>query len=107
MGCRHAWYRLYLFGRQANLKAGWSRDRIVATLQQAGVPCMQGSCSEIYRERAFDGDDSRPASPLQVASQLGEDSIAFLVHPTIDDATMTEIANATAGIISKAATAQS
>ena len=107
MGCRHAWYRFYLFVRQANLKAGWSRDRIVTTLQEAGVPCMQGSCSEIYRERAFDGDDSRPANPLPVASQLGEDSIAFLVHPTIDDATMTEIAKATAAIVSKAATAQS
>ena len=107
MGCRHAWYRFYLFVRQANLKGGWSRDRIVATLQEAGVPCMQGSCSEIYRERAFDGDDSRPASPLPVASQLGEDSIAFLVHPTIDDESMTEIAKATADIFSNAATAQS
>ena len=107
MGCRHAWYRFYLFVRQTNLKAGWSRDRIVATLQKAGVPCMQGSCSEIYRERAFDGDDSRPTRPLPVTSQLGEDSIAFLVHPTINDATMTEIAKATAVIVGNAATPQS
>ena len=107
MGCRHAWYRFYLFVRQANLKAGWSRDRIVATLQEAGVPCMQGSCSEIYRESAFDGHASRPAKSLTIAKQLGEASIAFLVHPTIDDATMTDIAKATAGILAKAAIAQS
>ena len=68
---------------------------------------MQGSCSEIYRERAFDNHGSRPATPLPVAKQLGEDSVAFLVHPTINDTTMTEIATATATIVSKAAIAQS
>ena len=105
--CRHAWYRAYLFVRPNRLANGWSRDRLVAELRSVGVPCMQGSCSEIYRESAFEGHRSRPATPLPVAKQLGEDSIAFLVHPTINDTTMTEIATATANIVSKAAIAQS
>ena len=91
-GCRHAWYRAYLFVRPDSLKDGWSRDRIVAELQGAGVPCMQGSCSEIYRESAFDGHGSRPESPLSIAEQLGKESIAFLVHPTIDAKTMRSVA---------------
>ena len=106
-GCRHAWYRAYLFVRPGSLAEGWSRERLVAELQGTGVPCMQGACSEIYRESAFDSHGSRPATPLPVAKQLGEDSIAFLVHPTINDTTMTEIATATANIVSKAAIAQS
>ena len=64
---------------------------------------MQGSCSEIYRESAFDGHGSRPESPLPVAEQLGRESIAFLVHPTIDEAMMTEIATLAAEITGKAA----
>lgn len=106
-GCRHAWYRAYMFVRPDHLADGWSRDRLVGELQGAGVPCMEGSCSEIYRESAFDSHESRPATPLPVAKQLGEDSIAFLVHPTINGTTMTEIATATANIVSKAAIAQS
>ena len=106
-GCRHAWYRAYLFVRPDRLTDGWSRDRIILELQRAGVPCMHGSCSEIYLESAFDGHESRPATPLPVAKQIGENSIAFLVHPTIDDATMTKIGAATSDVVSKAAIAQS
>ena len=42
MRCRHALYRFYLFVRHANLKAGWSRDRIVTMLQEAGSPLHAG-----------------------------------------------------------------
>ena len=44
---------------------------------------MQGSCSEIYRERAFDNSSVRPATPLPVARQLGETSLMFMVHPGV------------------------
>lgn len=102
-GCHHAWYRAYLFVRQTQLTEGWSRDSLVAELQNVGVPCMQGSCSEIYREGAFENHRSQPPTSLPIAKQLGEESIAFLVHPTIDEEKMTEIAKTAAGIISKAA----
>jgi hypothetical protein len=35
------------------LNAGWIRDCIVAEIVSAGVPRYQGSCSEMYLEKAF------------------------------------------------------
>ena len=44
----HAWYKLYAYVRPESLKAGWDRDRIMAAIKEAGVPCFSGSCSEVY-----------------------------------------------------------
>lgn len=52
-------------------------------VQALGVPCYQGSCSEVYLEKAFDGTGWRPAGRLPVARALGETSVMFLVHPTL------------------------
>ena len=71
------------------LAVGWSRDRIIEAINAEGVPCYQGSCSEVYLEKAFDGTGWRPAERLPVAKDLGETSIMFLVHPTLTD---TEVA---------------
>jgi dTDP-4-amino-4,6-dideoxygalactose transaminase len=81
----HAYYRFYTFVRPQRLAAGWTRDRIVEEIVARGVPCFQGSCSEMYREKAFDGTGWRPRAPLPVAHELGETSLAFLVHPTLTD----------------------
>ncbi len=59
-GLRHAWYKLYAFVRPAALRPDWSRDRILAEISAAGVPCGTGSCAEIYMERAF-AEKLRPA----------------------------------------------
>lgn len=80
---QHAAYKCYVFVEQQALDAGWSRDRIVAELNERGVPCYAGSCSEVYREKAFDGTGWRPPQPLPVAHELGETSLMFLVHPTL------------------------
>ena len=77
-----------MYVRSECLTSGWTRDRIIDTVQSNGVPCYQGSCSEVYLERAFDGTGWRPAQPLPVAHALGETSLMFLVHPTL---TSTEI----------------
>ncbi len=79
----HACYRAYVFVRQENLKKGWSRDRIMDEINKLGVPCYAGSCSEVYREKAFDGTGWRPTKYLPVAKELGETSLMFLVHPTL------------------------
>ena len=84
-GMTHAHYRQYAYVRPAGLKAGWSRDRIVAELNARSVPVMQGSCSEVYLEKAFDGTPWRPAKRLPVARDLGETSLMFLTHPTMTD----------------------
>jgi dTDP-4-amino-4,6-dideoxygalactose transaminase len=79
----HAYYRLYCYVRPENLAPRWTRDRIVEEIVAAGVPCFQGSCSEIYLEKAFDGTGFPPKDRLPVAKELGETSLMFLVHPTL------------------------
>ena len=81
----HAWYKCYVQVRRESLAPGWSRDRLMAEISSRGVPCFQGSCSEVYLEKAFDGTTWRPAERLPVARQLGENSLMFLVHPTLTE----------------------
>lgn len=81
--CVHAQYKFYAFVRPENLSPGWSRDRIVEAINAEGVPCLQGSCSEVYLEKAFDNTGWRPKSRLPVAKELGETSLMFLIHPTL------------------------
>ena len=51
-----------------------------------GIPCFSGSCSEIYREKAFAEAGLDVVKRLPVAKELGETSLMFLVHPTLADA---------------------
>lgn len=83
---KHAYYKCYVYVRPENLIDGWCRDRIIAELNAAGVPCYQGSCSEVYLEKAFDETGWRPEPRLPVAKELGETSLMFLVHPTLTQA---------------------
>jgi len=96
----HAHYKTYVFVRPERLAADWSRDRIMAEINAAGVPCFSGSCSEVYLEKAFDNTGWRPAQRLPVARELGETSLMFLVHPTLTEA---EIAK-TCAVISEVMT---
>lgn len=79
----HAWYKLYLFVRPNKLKSNWSRDKIIDSINQFGVPCFSGTCSEVYLEKAFELNFLQPETNLPVARELGETSIMFLVHPTL------------------------
>lgn len=83
VACEHAHYKCYAYVRPERLASGWTRDRIVEAIVAEGVPCYQGSCSEVYLEKAFDGTGWRPTVRLPVAKALGETSIMFLVHPTL------------------------
>lgn len=79
----HAEYKHYMFIRPEYLKQGWSRDKIVEVINELGVPVYQGSCSEIYLEKAFENTPWRPKERLKNAVELGETSLMFLVHPTL------------------------
>ena len=85
-GCAHAHYKCYVYVEPDHLSPGWSRDRIVEAITELGVPCYQGSCSEVYLEKAFDNTGWRPDERLPVARKLGETSLMFLVHPTLTKA---------------------
>lgn len=82
-GCDHAEYKHYFFLNPEQLSSGWSRDRIIDEIVKRGVPCYQGSCSEVYLERAFDNTPWRPEQRLKNAKELGETSLMMLVHPTL------------------------
>lgn len=84
----HAGYKAYVFVRPERLAEGWSRDAIMQCLNAQGVPCFSGSCSEVYRERAFDNTPWRPSRPLPVARELGETSLMLLIHPTLTEEQM-------------------
>jgi dTDP-4-amino-4,6-dideoxygalactose transaminase len=82
-----------VYVRPENLASGWTRDRIIETINAEGVPCYQGSCSEVYLEKAFDGTPWRPRKRLPAAKTLGETSLMFLVHPTLTEAEIDKTVN--------------
>ena len=98
----HAYYRLYAFLQLERLAEGWTRDRVAAAIGAEGVPCGYGSCAEIYRERAFTDAGLAPAERLPGAARAHETSLAFLVHPTLDDRDMDDTAEAVRRVLDRA-----
>ena len=81
----HAFYKFYAFVEPARLTPGWTRGRIISAITAEGIPCAEGSCSEMYLERAFVDAGLGPREPLPVARDLGETSLMFMVHPTMKE----------------------
>jgi dTDP-4-amino-4,6-dideoxygalactose transaminase len=81
----HSYYKYYVFVRPERLGTGWSRERIMESICDKGVPCSSGSCPEVYLEKVFDVNGCRPANRLPVAKELGETSLMFPVHPTLSN----------------------
>jgi len=81
----HAAYKCYVFVELNKLRESWSRDRIIKEINNLGVPCYSGTCSEVYLEKAFERTSFRPTKRLNNAKELGETSLMFLVHPTLTE----------------------
>jgi hypothetical protein len=81
----HAYYKYYAFVEEGDLPADMTRDGLITAINAAGIPCFSGSCSEIYREKAFVAAGLSPRERLPVARLLGETSLMFLVHPTLTE----------------------
>jgi dTDP-4-amino-4,6-dideoxygalactose transaminase len=79
----HAHYKAYIYIESDQLATGWDRDRIYSEINSRGVPCFQGACSEIYREKAFAQLSCLPKERLPNAKLLGETTLMFLIHPTL------------------------
>jgi len=75
----HAAYKCYIFVK-GDVEL---RDKMMMEINEKGVPCYSGSCSEVYLEKAFDNTGFRPKERLPVAKELEETSLMFLVHPTL------------------------
>ncbi|ATJ88664.1 DegT/DnrJ/EryC1/StrS family aminotransferase [Ralstonia solanacearum] len=99
----HAWYKFYAFVEPQQLAPGWTRDRILAEINAAGVPCYAGTCSEVYLEKAFEPTGWRPERRLPVAQRLGETSLMWLVHPTLTEAEMARMAEVSRAVLTMAA----
>jgi dTDP-4-amino-4,6-dideoxygalactose transaminase len=84
-GIVHAYYKYYVFAEPEILPGFMTRDWLMTAITAAGIPCFSGSCSEIYREKAFVAAGLSPDKRLPVARRLGETSLMFLVHPTLTE----------------------
>lgn len=98
----HGWYKYYFFIRPELLADGWTRDSLIEAINQQGVPCYQGSCSEIYLEKAFDNTPWRPKERLANAKALGETSVMLLIHPTLTDAEIEKTCRVVANVLTEA-----
>lgn len=96
---KHAYYKYYVFTEPEKLKSDKDRDFIMNSLNDLGIACYSGSCSEIYKEKAFDKIFSNQKPSLRVANELGKTSLMFLVHPTIDEDDIYRICEQTRKII--------
>lgn len=96
---KHAYYKYYVFTESEKLKSDKDRDFIMNSLNDMGIACYSGSCSEIYKEKAFDKMFSDQKPSLKVAKELGESSLMFLVHPTIHEDSIYKICDETKKII--------
>lgn len=94
----HAHYKFYVFVESDKLPKGITRDCLIEQIKQAGIPCMQGSCSEVYLEKAFDNHPSKPKERLPVAKEKGETSLMFLVHPTIGEEQIRDVCKVLEGV---------
>jgi len=98
----HSFYKFYAFVYPEMLKTDWGRDRLIHAVTAEGAPCFYGSCSEVYREKAFAGTGLAPANRLPVARELGENSMMFPVHSTLSASDMHHIADAVDKVLTKA-----
>ena len=80
-GVRHANYKLTGFLRPERLRAGISREDVLAGLIEGGLRAFSGFCPEIYLEEAF---ADLEVAALPTARDLGQISLMFEVHPTLD-----------------------
>ena len=96
---KHAYYKYYVFTEPEKLKLDKDRDFIMNSLNDLGIACYSGSCSEIYKEKAFDKMFSNQKPSLKVAKELGDTSLMFLVHPTIHEEDIYKICDKTENII--------
>ena len=100
--CIHGSYKFYVYVRPKNLASDWSRDRIIEEINSAGIPCYQGTCSEVYLEKAFDNTGWRPTQRLPIAKKLGDTSLMLLVHPSLGQVEIDKTSRVVCGVLEKA-----
>jgi dTDP-4-amino-4,6-dideoxygalactose transaminase len=80
----HSYYRFYFFLKPERLNSAWSKSKLLVALNNMGIPCNEGVCSEIYLEKAFTKNNLGPESRFANAQRLSDTTLALLVHPTLE-----------------------
>lgn len=80
----HAYYKFYFHLDLNKLHKSWSKTKILAALGEMAIPCLEGTCSEIYCEQAFVQSGLGPQQPLPNAQALTATSLLLPVHPTLE-----------------------
>ena len=83
-GLIHAWYKFNCYLNFDAISSDWNRERIINEIRNEKYPAFSGSCSEIYLEKCFKKNNIFQNKRLKNARKLGETSLMFLLHPTID-----------------------
>lgn len=91
-----AFYKCYAYVDVAAEANERLRDQILQAAAARELRVFSGSCSEIYREAAF---NDMAVEPRPVAHELGQSSLMFEVHPTLNEARLRDRADAVADII--------
>ena len=99
---KHGWYKFYCYLKFNKLKNNWNREKIIKEINKMGYPAFSGSCSEIYLENCFLKSNLAPDKRLNNAKLLGETSLMFLVHNTINISAMENYAEVIRKILLKA-----
>ena len=89
----HSYYRYYVFLESDRLKAEWDQIRVLEAINHEGIPCSIGSCGEVYREKAFIKSKLAPLNRMPISKELANTTLAFLIHPTLTDAQIADIAD--------------
>jgi dTDP-4-amino-4,6-dideoxygalactose transaminase len=100
---RHAWYKFYCMLEPERLQPAWDYQRVIEAINAEGIPCLSGSCYEIYKEKAFIDAGYGPPQALKNASFMASRSLMFLVHPTLGTQDMVDTVTAVEKVMRVAA----
>ena len=77
----HAWYRCYVFIESNGKVKKNYRDNLLKILNDQKIPCIVGSCAEVYQEKVFKKSNLSPLKRHKIAKKISDSSIAFIVNP--------------------------
>lgn len=87
---RHGAYKCYVF---VNGDEDY-RNRFMQKVNEFGLPCFTGTCSEVYLEKAFLNTEFVPNKRLPIAKELGETSLMFPCNPNITQENLDRLCDA-------------
>lgn len=97
-----SFYKYYLFLKAEYWKKNWSRERLLQATENAGLPCMVGSCPEVYLEKSLSVLGYAPQKRLPKAQQLGETSLAISINHLMTDDDAVNLGRAVQSILVEA-----